>query len=383
MLAHPLDRFYAANLEVPQDHLPGDLWVLFALGHLWQWGGGGEFVGTGAAMIVLKLVAIVLDLVLGIIAATIVRPWARERVARLVLLAVIFNPGLIFVSAIWGQWNVLATTLVAIATLVIMRRGGAGLTLALPVLAAATLVKPHFLVLLLPIAVLLVREYRGGVPARSLLTSVAVGGGASIALVLAAILPFDVGFPGMGTRWTIIERVQFAADRYTSTTMGAYNLWTLAFPGDDTDDRAMLFAGVTYQHLGFLLFGVACIYAAAVAWRWPEMRIGLLVAIAIITTALFMVVTRSHERYLVDGMVFTIIAAGIVPRLRPAAWVLAAGLLINMWFVWGFWHPAWVANISYPDWLYRAMASVNMIGFGLLLWHAWPRRRDLDIAEHA
>lgn len=109
------------------------------------------------------------------------------------------------------------------------------------------------------------------------------------------------------------------------------------------------------------------------------MRIGLPIAIAIITTALFMLVIRSHERYLVDGMVCTIIAAGILPRLRPAAWVLAAGLLINRWFVWGFWHPAWGANISYPDWLYRAMASGNMIGFGLLLWHTWSRQRDVEI----
>lgn len=83
--------------------------------------------------------------------------------------------------------------------------------------------------------------------------------------MLLATLPFDVGFPGMETRWTIIERVQFAADRYTTTTMGAYNTWTLVFPGDDTDDRAALLAGVTYHQLGFALFGIACIYAAAVA----------------------------------------------------------------------------------------------------------------------
>jgi hypothetical protein len=89
-----------------------------------------------------------------------------------------------------------------------------------------------------------------------------------------------------------------------------------------------------------------------------------------------MVVTRSHERYLIDGMVLTIIAAGIVPRLRPAAWVLAAGLFLNLWFVWGFHHRAWVANIEYFDGLYRTLASVNMIGFGLLLWHAWPRRKS-------
>lgn len=72
MLAHPLDQFYAVELDVPQDHLPGDLRVLYALGHLWQWGGGGELAGTGAAMIVLKLVAILLDLILGVIAAMIV-----------------------------------------------------------------------------------------------------------------------------------------------------------------------------------------------------------------------------------------------------------------------------------------------------------------------
>ena len=378
MLAHPLDQFYAADLEVPQDHLPGDLWVLYALGTLWQWAGGAEFSGNGAAMVALKSVAIVLDLALALVVAAIVRPSAGPRVARIVLLAIVFNPGLVFISAIWGQWNVLATTLVALAALFIVRWGGAGLVPALPVLAAATLVKPQLLVLILPIAVLVARFSRGGVPAGLLIRNVAIGGVASVVLVLAAIVPFDVGFAGMGMRWTIVERVQFAADRYTTTTMGAYNLWSLAFPGDDTDDRANFLAGVTWQQLGFVLFGMAVLYGMAVAWRWPEPCTGMIVAFAVIATALFMVVTRSHERYLVDGMVLSIVAAGIVPRLRPAAIVLALGLFLNMWFVWGFWHPAWVAHIGYSDWLYRALASVNIVGFALLLWRAWPLETDSE-----
>jgi hypothetical protein len=157
-------------------------------------------------------------------------------------------------------------------------------------------------------------------------------------------------------------------------TKGAYNLWTLFYPGDGAEDSLTL-VGVSYQAIGFLLLGSACVYAVVAGWRWPDARVGMLASMAIVATALFMVVTRSHERYLTDGMVLTIVAAGLVPRLRPAAWALALGLLLNMWFGWGYWHRAWVADMAYTDGLYRVLASVNMIGFGLLLWGAWPRDR--------
>ncbi len=372
MLAHPLDQFYAADLNVPQDHLPGDLWVLYALGTVWTSLGGGAFAGTGAAMIALKLVPIALDLVLGLLAAAIVRPVAGDRTARLVLLAILFNPGVMFISSIWGQWNVLATVLIVGAILLMLRYERSGVGLALPVLAYATLVKPQVLVLLVPVAVLLARRWRAGGSWRRLLANVALGGAASVVLVLAAILPFDVGFPGMGTRWTILDRVQFAADRYTTVTKGAYNAWRVVFPDAGTSDR-LSFAGATYQHVGFGLLGVATIYAVIVAWRATDANVGLIIAMAIVATSLFMVVTRAHERYLLDGTVLTIIAAGIVPRLRPAAWGLSAALLLNMWFGWGYWHPTWVAHLSYTDAVYRGVASVSMIGFALLLWGAWPR----------
>jgi hypothetical protein len=378
MLAHPLSEFYAAALFVPQDHLPGDLWGLYALGRLWELFGGGEFAGDGAAETVLKLVPIALDLALGVIAAAIVRPFAGDRAARLTLLAIVFNPAIIFISAIWGQWNVLATTLVALAVLLIVRRERDGVLLALPVLAFAALVKPQFLALLLPIAVLLARRSREGVPLARLVINVAVGGLASVLLMLAAILPFDVGFPGMGTRWSLVERVQFAADRYTTVTKGAYNLWTLFFPDDGAEDSGTLL-GVTYQHIGFALLVATCLYAVVVGWRLADARVGMLAGMALIATATFMVVTRSHERYLIDGMVLTIIAAAMIPRLRPAAWVLSAGLLLNVWFVWGYWHRAWVADIAYTDALYRLLASVNVIGFALMVLGASPKG---SVARH-
>jgi hypothetical protein len=375
MLAHPLDQFYAADLRIPQDHLPGDLWVLYGLGRLWELVGGGRFAGDGASQLVLKLVPVLLDLALGVLVAGIARTFAGARAARLALLAIVFNPALIFISAIWGQWNVLATSLVALATLLIVRRERDGMLLALPVLAAATLVKPQLLVLLVPVAVLIARRWRDGASHRRLATTVIAGGAASVLLVLAAILPFDVGFPGMGMRWSILDRVQFAADRYTTVTKGAYNAWTLLFPGDGAEDSGT-WLGVTYQQIGFVLLAAVCLYAVAVGWRHPDARVGMLAGMALVATATFMVVTRSHERYLVDGMVLAIAAAAIVPRLRPAAWVLAAGLFLNMWFGWGYWHRAWVAHIAYTDTLYRILASVNVVGFALLLWGAWPRKAD-------
>lgn len=377
MLSAPLSSFYEADLRVPQDHLPGDLWVLYALGRVWQWLGRGPFIGHDA-MIALKIVPIVLDLVLAIVVAALVRPFAGDRVARVALLTIVFNPAMIFISSVWGQWNVLATSLAVVVTLALVRWGTPGIVIGLQMLAATSLVKPQFLLLLLPIAVFLLRQQRRGTPWSTLLASATIGGLGSVMLVLAAVMPFNVGFIGMDMRWTIIERVQFAADRYTQITMNAYNIWAWLQPARWQDDRADLIAGLSYQTVGFLLFGSAIIYALVVVWRWSDARIGLLISFAIITTSLFMLVTRSHERYLMEGMVFTIVAAALVPRLRLAAGILTLGYLINVWAVFGIWYGPGnrIGGSGYPAWWFWSISTLNLVGFGMLLWHAWPRRRQ-------
>jgi len=377
MLAEPLSSFYAADLTVPPDHLPGDLWVLYALGHIWQWLGGGVFAGYGAAMIAIKVVGILLDLALAMIVAALVRNEAGDRAARIVLLAMVFNPALIFVSAIWGQWNALAITLVVAAIATIVRWGDAGLVAGLPVLAAATLVKPQFLILLAPIVVFVHRRHQRGTSWLPVMLGAVSGGVASVALVMLAITPFNVGLPGlrMGTRWSIVERVEFAADRFHRTSMGAYNLWKWMMPGGEVDDRLTLAFGLSYRQVGFAMFAVLLVYALVVAWRWPDARIGMILAMAIITLAVFMVLTSSHSRYVVPGMVFILIAAALAPSLRLTASVVMLGALLNIWAGFGLHRPEWVGGITYPAWLPWLLASVNMVGFGLLLWHAWPRPR--------
>src|SRR5690606_16236220 len=125
---------------------------------------------------------------------------------------------------------------------IIIRRDHLGLVAGLPVLAAATLVRPQLLILLAPIVVFTLRRHQRGTPWMPLLLGAASGGLASIALVTLAIVPFDVGLPGMrmGTYWSILDRVEFAADRFHRTTMGAYNVWKWMMPGGEVDDRLPL-----------------------------------------------------------------------------------------------------------------------------------------------
>ena len=76
-----------------------------------------------------------------------------------------------------------------------------------------------------------------------------------------------------------------------------------------------------------MLLIVNCLYAVVVGWRSADPRVGML----LVATATSMAITRSQERYQVDGMVLRIVAAAIVPRLLPAS-TLAAGLFPNTWF---------------------------------------------------
>jgi len=368
--AAPLAEFYAAEMMVPPDHLPGDLWVLLGLG----WAArlvapGTDFNGDGY-MMALKAVAVVADLLVGMLLHFIARGFVGVRRALLVTAAFVLNPAAIFLSAVWGQWDSVSMAL-ALAALLLTLRGQVGW--ALPVLAIATLIKPQ-LILLAPLYVVYaVRRKRpddlAGVrawwrgAARTLPTVVG-GGVASLVVVVLICLPFDVGLPGMATRWTLLERLQFAAERYPLTTYNAYNLWTLPIGrGEPPADSIEALLGFSAAGVGLVLLLLAYAGALAGAAFLPRAELALLWATLATTLAIFLLPTRVHERYLFPALVFMALLWGVVERRRWAGIGLvglSATMFANLYFVFAFWKPAIYPEALHTSLTVRAIALVNL-----------------------
>ncbi|HEV2067911.1 MAG TPA: hypothetical protein VGR08_13865, partial [Thermomicrobiales bacterium] len=368
LLSVPLSEFYAVA-EGP-DHLPGDLWFLWAIGHGLELF-GFENAPRGPFVELMKLVPAVADTVIAWELFVLLRSFATSRAALTVAAAFAFNPGAIFLTSIWGQWDALSMALLLGGALIILKaisllpgqlrhparsdgssgraqplgerpgldtpdvpgrtvgewRGGALRAVPLwpvgvPLLAWAILIKPPLaLVAGLFVLFACVRTFWESPAIRAAIRRTAA------ALILAAILgvvtalliilPFDVGLPGMATRWSVLDRARYALDLYPFTTLQAANIWMIKdahlYRPSDLDGTLL---GLTERTWGSLLLAFALAWiAGVVVTRWPVVRasgVTMVVWAALaISYAIFMLPTRVHERYFFPVMVFALALAGL------------------------------------------------------------------------
>ena len=373
LLEEPRSYFYAAPLEVPGDHLPGDLTIMWGLAHLTHWLAPNLDFFSITYKVILKLVPILADLILPLGVLAIGRRYASPQRTVRVASLVALSPPAIVISAVWGQWDSVSMIAVTAAiVLVVYRRTGWGL----PFLAYACLLKPQLGILIPFLAIADARMWAVRLGPRSLgrvLANWVAGGLASIALVLALCLPFDVGLPGMGQRWSLLERIADAANRYNGTSMSAFNLWYLITPHvrEDTD---IFLLGVSYHVVGLvaLALGVGIGLLGAILIRPVE--VGMLWGMTAGMTAVSMLATRSHERYLFPAVVLSMLLLTLTDRYRwVAAWLTVAAF-INVYLTYALYHDRVNPAPLQAVWVHRSMAGVNVT---LYLWMAVTGLRDM------
>ena len=330
LVQNPLRDFYALNLEVPPDHLPGDLWILYLIGKLTGWLVPSPNYYSESYIIVLKIVPTVVDVLMTVVLFAIARRIVVERLALLIALAYALNPASIVITGIWGQWDSLSL-LLALAAIGSLLSGR--LTASMVFLTIACLVKPQFGLLLPPMGAYWLRSIwpsgrRFSVRTmarivrgqwRPLVVSIA----AMLSTVLAVCLPFGVSISGRFTQWSIMDRVRFSLDRYNATTLGANNMWILPIGrgGPPGDDHAVI-GWLTFQALGTLLL-LACVGIAVwMVLNMPRPEEALVWSSTFVMMSAFLFSTRMHERYLFPVVVFSLLLCAF--RMRYV--LLAAGV---------------------------------------------------------
>ena len=353
------------------DYTPGYLYVLWLVGIVGRaLGGIGDLI---------KLPAIIADGIMAYLVWSMVRELGGGRRAALIGAAfVLFNPVTWFDSAAWGQVDSVGTVVLLFAVRAIWR----GRSIQASVLAVlAAIVKPQFGILLPILAVVLLRRHlrtheHGERPIGLLWAALA---GAATAFLLS--LPFGL-WP-----WDLLYQVVKTAAGYAYTTVNAYNPWALlsldgnglAATGTWVRDAAGD-AGEAFLSFGpfpAVLVGTALLLVTiggllTIVWRRDDRRT-VLVVVAVLAIAFFVVPTRVHERYLYPFFALGAILAATSVRWRVAYVVIAAASFANLYAILTL---PFYENPGMADWLgiaplirsFAGVAVVALLHAGVFLW---------------
>jgi hypothetical protein len=228
----------------------------------------------------IKASSIPFDLALGVLLFVLVRglagPWHGLAAAGLYLL----NPAVLIAGPMWGQVDA-AGTLVFVGALAALARPRYALAAALAVIAG--LVKPQFGLVLLPVLVVAVRDWRAHHRREPMIR---VGVGALVAyLAVAGPLLLDP--------IRLVSAVGGVAFMKPVVSVAAPNPWALL-------------VGYGVPDGGYAILGAALLLAGLVAALLPLRRghdLWTLLAVgALMVFAFYFLPTRVHERYLFPAM---------------------------------------------------------------------------------
>lgn len=385
-------EFYSP--DVFADYPPGYLYVLWVSGELAQMFGDGTLpvffvklpgmlADVGLAYVVMRLATVVAG------AAGRDRPWVRPVAAA----AILFNPPIVFLSAVWGQVDTVAA-LYALGGLLLLVKPGRTLRseaggAALVALAFATKPQTAFL---LPIAVLVfvVRHVRGnkadpaemwlrlGVPALTFLVT-----------WIALAVPF-----GMGVG-RLISFYADAGSTYPYTSVWAFNFWgVMGFWRADTGPDAFKLLGSSAVTVGMVAFCAAVSYVSVRAYRelvarGREAEIVLAGGAAVVCLS-FALLTRIHERYLFLGLA-CLAPLVVYPRVRAAFVALSGLYMLNLWYPWVFYveqapnrttlNIGWLFDLVYGSAqdsgqkkLLSLVTTIVCVVVAVRIWDMWKRR---------
>ncbi len=365
------------------DYTPGYLYALWPIGVLREaFSSAGMPAGITDSLI--KLPAIITDIVLAHLVASMVLELGVSRRRALIAAAVVlFNPVTWSDSVIWGQVDSFGTVFLLLGVRELWR-GRNERAAVIAVIAA--LIKPQLAILIPIVAVVAIRRAlwpaggygEEGEPRRRgfafefrdigwlrIVTTGAVG--FLTAVLLSA--PFGLTVIGVSSTAPFLEssllRLVFStAAQYPYLTVNAYNWWAL-FP---VDGQSVATAGgalwmpdspvkdaAAWGAIGPVPAGVVgavllLSVAAVIAWviaRRPD-RLTILVGVSVLALAFFAVPTRVHERYLFPFFGLAGILFAFSTRWRIAYVVAALATFLNMYVVLVALYPD---NPQVRDWL--------------------------------
>jgi len=321
------------------DYPPGYFYILAAIGHIWQAFFAAHDAGYAALRDLVKLPAILADLGVGALLYAIVRRFAGTSYGLAASALYLLNPAIIYISALWGQVDSVAGGLALLAIYCLLRSEDpstplrAGSTMrnastgwivgAWLAFAYSLLIKPQAAVLLpLMVAFAFVNPEQR----RERLKATGIGIVAALVFALLITEPFHPGNPAAAMAW-LLNLYAYGSNVYPFNSVNAFNLWALRGTLWVPDSQPIVM-------LPQYVWGILLVLAALglVVWRYLQERTSqaLLESCAIATLAFFALATRMHERYLFNGLLFTIACIPFARRYLWGAVALSVVLFANL-----------------------------------------------------
>jgi dolichyl-phosphate-mannose--protein O-mannosyl transferase len=378
---NPPWEFYAKTSFA--DYPPGYFVVLWILGAIYGVLGNLHLISNTdgsyfALRLLVKIPALVMDLVDTALIFAVVRRFASERIALAAAAFFAFNPASVYVSAYWGQIDSVSWGFILIALWLALRSSDdpqktvARLVWAWATIALSILIKPQGSLVALVLLAFAFTAADATLRRRRLIGT-AAGIAAGLVVTFAIVALFHGSLNPIADAAWLLERYRFGSNVYPYNTINAFNLYAMkqSFWQPDTLPLQVLgfSAGATW------LWGIVLVLAATalVVARYLQARTdrAFLEAAMLVAFAFFALATRMHERYIFGAflLAFPLIAFG-----RAFVWsaaVLSITTLLNLIYSFAYQtvmetHPAGVDATNLWGMGSHVIAAVNVATFFLL-----------------
>jgi len=290
------------------DYMPGYLYILWILNEL------HSAMPWLSVYILFKLPANLSDLGISILIFTVLRSIAGNRIAMISSIVYLYNPASLSNSTFWGQVDSVHAFPILFSIILSLRKRFvlSGLFAAL-----AFMIKPQSIVLFPIIGFIAIDPFfrspnrwniKSFIPGTKIIITVLV----TCTIITLPFIwdKFDSFFYLLtGPIELIKERFDAAYDQYKFASLNTFNFWG-AFAMWKSDE--LLFWGLSYKSWGTIIFGTFFTFILASLFKLnlngkrsdKEYTYLIFQAVTLILFALFLFVTRAHERHLLPSIVF-------------------------------------------------------------------------------
>ncbi len=273
------------------DYPPGYLYILYPLGGLLALLGTDTM--SGACLLILKLPAILCDMLTGALIYKYAVKYFRRNTALLLCAIYLFHPAVFINSTLWGQVDAVYTLLVLLSCIL--------LTDDRPIpayflFALSILIKPQTL-LFAPLILCSLAEQAFRRPVKELVRNI-LGGILSICMIVLLCLPFGLN--------NVLAQYQNTLSSYPYASINAFNLWGL-FGGNWVSQDTLL-GFLTYHQWGTLCLVMMTVISFVIFYMRRDREDRYYLTGAFLVCSMFLFSVRMHERYLFPVMILLLFA---------------------------------------------------------------------------
>ena len=312
-------------------------------------------------LLIIKPISIAADLLLGLLIYKVVKDRSTIKWALISLLLYLFNPAIIYNSAVWGQTDSINNILffMAILLLIIQKPIFASLIYCCSILLKLSLLP------LLPLFFLLQTLLIRGDKLKKIILSIVF----SSLFIITCTYTVSTN----PIKWLSNFMIANSQGELAYITVYAFNFWWMVFRPKfilDIPSSGTIFLGITLSTWGYLFFlaTVIPLFTKLILIFKKEKKVDFdLVILSVFVTEflMFLFLPRMHERYLYPVIPFFLVYLGISKRkiINISLFVILSIIhFINIYIVW---HPLYLFPILFEGliahWKVRLLMSLSLL----------------------